>query len=115
MAFFARFSPFRAIRDLRVFLSQRQPYELGFLALSIVVTTLLIAGFVKDSHIERPYKRDIIYVKSWRADRSIEEVRAQLAKDAPIEAAQRAEFERKQAERRAQFKRYDDALKKWGI
>ena len=113
--FFSRLSPIRAIQDLRVFLSHRHPYELGFLFLSIVITGLIIAAFVKDSHFERTYKRDIIYVQNWRADRSDAEIRAQLAKDAPIEKARRDEFLKAQEERKAAFKRYDDALKKWGI
>lgn len=113
--FFSRLSPIRAVQDLRIFLSHRQPYELGFLVLAIAMTMLIIAGFVKDSHFERPYKRDIIYVQSWRADRSDAEVRAQLAKDAPIEKARRDEFLKAQEERKASFKRYDDALKKWGL
>jgi hypothetical protein len=114
-AFFARFSPFRAIRDLRVFLSHRHPYELGFLFAAIVITTLLIAGFVKDSRIEKAYKRDIIYVENWRADRTDAEIRARLAKDAPVEAKKREELRRLQEQRKAEFKRYDDALKKWGL
>ena len=53
MQFFARFSPFRAIqRPARCSWPQRQRHELVFLFLSIVITTLLIAGFVKDSHVE---------------------------------------------------------------
>ena len=63
-------SPLRAIRDLRVFLSARQPYELIFLALSLMVTTALIAGFVHDSYEERPYKRNIQYFESWPLTRS---------------------------------------------
>lgn len=114
-AFFSRFSPFRAIQDLRVFLSQRHPYEVGFLFLAIVITTLLIAGFVKDSRFEKAPKRDIIYVENWRADRSDAEIRARLAKDAPIEARQREEARRRLEARKAQFKRYDDQLTKWGL
>lgn len=114
-AFFSRFSPFRAIRDLRLFLSQRHPYELGFLALAIMITTLLIAGFIKDSRVEKAYQRDIIFVENWRADRSDADIRARLAKDAPIEARNREETQRRIEQRKAEFKRYDDALKKWGI
>ena len=115
MQFFARFSPLRAIRDLRLFLSYRQPYELGFLALAMVVTTALIAGFVHDAHVERPYQRNIIYVESWPLNRSDAEIRAQQKIDAPIEAKRKAEQERKLAERRAAFKRADEKLTKWGL
>ena len=115
MQYLARFSPFRAVRDLRVFLSHRQPYELGFLALSMVMTTLLIAGFVKDSRIKVPYHRDIVYVQNWRADRSIEDIRAQQKIDGPIEAKRKADYDKRQAEMRAAFKRYDDKLTAWGL
>ena len=98
-----------------MFLSHRRPFELGFLFLAIVLTTLIIAGFVHDSHIPKPYKRDIIYVENWRADRSDADIRARLAKDAPVEKARRDAFIKAQEERKAAFKRYDDALKKWGI
>lgn len=115
MRYFARFSPFRAIQDLRIFLSQRQSYELVFLFLSIVVTTLLIAGFIHDSHEERVYKREITYFQSWPLTRTDEEIRAQQKIDLPKELARKAEAERRAKERQEQFKRYDDALKKWGL
>lgn len=115
MRYFARFSPFRAIQDLRFFLSQRQPYELAFLFLSIVLTTLLIAGFVHDSHEERVYKREITYFQSWPLTRTDAEIRAQQKIDLPKELARKAEIERKAKERQEQFKKYDDALKKWGL
>jgi hypothetical protein len=114
-SFFSRLSPLRAIRDLRVFLSYRRPHELGFLVLAVVMTTLIIAGFVKDSNIPRTYQREIVYVENWRADRSIDEIRARLAKDAPIEAERRAELKRRQEALKAEFKKYDDTLTKWGL
>ncbi|HWK35002.1 hypothetical protein [Sphingomonas sp.] len=115
MRYLTRFSPFRAIQDLRVFLSARRPHELGFLALAIVMTTLLIAGFIHDSHEERVYKREITYFQSWPLTRSDEEIRAQQAIDLPKELALKAELERRQKERQAQFKKYDDQLTKWGF
>lgn len=115
MKYFSRLSPLSAIRDLRVFLSHRQKHELAFLALSLVLTGLLIGGFVKDSRIERVYKREIIYVESWPATRTDEEVRAQQAKDLPGEIERKKAFEKRQAERRAQFKRIDDKLVSWGF
>ena len=115
MKYFSRMSPLTAIRDLRVFLSHRQKHELVFLALSVLITGLLIGGFIKDSRIEKVYKRDIIYVESWPADRTDEQVRAQQAKDLPGEIARKEAFARKQAERRAQFKRVDDKLESWGL
>lgn len=115
MQFFARFSPFRAVQDLRLFLGQRQPYELAFLFLSIVLTTLLIAGFVKDSHVERPYKRDIQYFSSWPADRSDAQIRADQVRDMALRTKGDATLEKRQADLKASFKRVDDSMTKWGL
>jgi hypothetical protein len=115
MPFLARFSPFRAFQDLRLFLQQRQPHELAFFFLSIVLTTLLIAGFIKDSHIEKPYERDIQYFESWRADRSTAEIRAARVRDLALRTKWDATREKRQADMKASFKRVDDKLTKWGL
>ncbi len=115
MRFLALFSPLRAFRDLRSFLSRRKPHELGFLMLSMVLTSLTLFAFTRDSHFKKAYKRDIIYFQSWPASRTDEEVRAQQAIDAPIEARRRAAFEKRKADRQAAFKRHDDQLSKWGL
>ncbi len=115
MRYFARFSPFRAIQDLRLFLASRQRYELAFLFISIVLTTLLIAGFVKDSHIEKTYKREIIYVQNWRADRSDAEIKADQLKDMATRTKLDAMQEKAMADRKASFKRVDDKLTSWGL
>ena len=115
MQFFARFSPFRAVQDLRLFLAGRQRHELVFLFLSIVITTLLIAGFIKDSHIERPYKRDIQYFESWRADRSDADIRADQVRDMALRTKGDVTLEKRQADMKASFKRVDDSMTKWGL
>ena len=115
MSFIQNLSPIRAINDLRRFLAQRQRHELGFLALSIVITGLLIAAFVKDSHFEREYKRNIIYVESWPASRSDTEIRAKQKIDSVEERRAKADYERRVKERQASFKRLDDKLKAWGL
>ncbi len=115
MRFFARLSPLAAIRDLRVFLAQRQRYELGFLALSIALTAALIAGFVHDSHEERPYKRQIIYVEQWPLSRTEAEIKAQQKIDQAAKEKRLAEEAREQKARQAEFKKIDDRLKAMGI
>src|SRR3546814_4766162 len=79
-------SPLRAYRDLRLFLGQRHPHQLLFGFLAIAVTGLIVAGFFHDSHIPTPYKRNIIYVEQWRADRSEAEILAQQKIDMKIKA-----------------------------
>ncbi|MFM9827860.1 MAG: hypothetical protein ACKVOB_03825 [Sphingomonas sp.] len=115
MSYLARFSPFRAIRDLRLFLSYRQPHQLLFLALAIVLTTAIIAGFIHDSYEERPYKRDIVYVQQWPADRSDAQIVAQQKIDSVERHKQIAELQKRQAARQAEFKKIDDKLKAWGL
>lgn len=115
MQYLARFSPFRAIQDLRLFLAGRQRHELVFLFLSIILTTLLIAGFIKDSHIERPYKRDIQYFESWRADRSDVDIRAGQVRDMALRTKADVTLEKRQSDMKASFKRVDDKLTKWGL
>lgn len=115
MGFFSRFSPVRAYRDLRLFFSHRQPYELGFLALAMLVTGFLIYAFSKDSYAEREYRPNIVYVEQWPADRTDEQILAQQKVDAPIKAARIAEQKKREEETRASFKRMDDKLKAMGI
>ncbi len=110
------FSPVRAYRDLRTYVTQReQPHRLLFLVISVGITSLLIAGFVKDSFFERAYKRDVQYVEDWRLDRTDEEI---IARQAVMKAERDkilAELKARQEKRQAEFKRLDDKLNSWGI
>lgn len=108
-------SPLRAVRDLRTFLKLRHRYELLFMLAAFFVTMLVVAAVFKDSYFERVYKRDIIYVQNWRADRTLEEIIAQQkidqAKREKLEAAAKAKADQRQRE----WKKIDDRLKEWGI
>lgn len=115
MGFFDRFAPVRAYRDLRFFLSQRQPYELWFLVLAMLVTGFVIYAFARDSYAEPEYRPNIVYVEQWPADRTDAQIRAQQKIDAPIKAARMAEQKKREDETRASFKRMDDKLKALGI
>lgn len=115
MNFFSRLSPLRAVRDLRVFLSQRQPHELWFLILALTLTGLLLIGFVKDSRVAPVYKRDIVYVEQWTLDRTDAEIIAQQKIDQVAKDARMAEFKARQDKRRAEFKRLDDKLNDLGF
>ncbi|MCC2980425.1 MULTISPECIES: hypothetical protein [unclassified Sphingomonas] len=115
MQFFARMSPFRAVRDLRLFLHQRQKHELIFLFISVMLTGLLLIGFAKDSKVEKVYKPEIVYVQQWRLDRTDAEIKAQQAIDAPIKQKMMDEQKRRQEELRESFRKVDDKLKRWGL
>lgn len=115
MQFLARMSPLRALRDLLLFLHQRQPHELGFLLLAILITGFFIFAFAKDSHVEKVYKPDIIYVQQWRLDRSEAEILAQQKIDQAKKDQEQAALEKEQAKTRAEFQRLDDKMKRWGL
>ncbi|RDE05849.1 hypothetical protein [Sphingomonas aracearum] len=115
MHFFRRFAPWQALQDLRRFLAQRKPYELGFFFLSVLITGAIIMGFAIDSYAPPTYKRDIIYFQNWRADRTDAQIIAQQKLDAPKEAAAKKAQEQREAAVRAQFKQIDDKLTKWGL
>ncbi|MDP1028053.1 hypothetical protein Q5H91_12585 [Sphingomonas sp. KR1UV-12] len=115
MNFFGRMSPLRAYRDLRVFFAGREPYELWFLIAAMAITGFFIYAFAKDSAIEPAYKRDIVYVEQWKADRTDAQIRAQQAVDAPIKAKRLAEQKAAQEERQRGFKKLDDAMSRWGL
>jgi hypothetical protein len=116
MAIFPRpVSPRRAIRDLRVFLAQRERHELVFAFLSVMITTLLIAGFYVDSRFEKPWKRDIQYFENWPANRSDADIRARLAEDLKLDKVKKAELEKKRQERMQQFQRLDKKMDDLGL
>ena len=115
MGFFSRFSPTRAYRDLRLFLSYRQPYELGFLALAMGITGFLIFAFLRDESIAPVYRPNITYVEQWSADRTDAQIIAQQKIDEPIRQRRLAEERRLDEERRAGFKRLDKKLERWGL
>lgn len=109
-------NPFAAIRDLRRFLGARQKHELIFGFLSIMITAILILGFVFDSKdLTKPWERDIMYVQDWPIDRSLEQIRAQQKIDMERRKIDEAKLAKLKAERQAEFKKVDDALNRLGI
>lgn len=116
MSLFRFLSPAHAYRDLRDYVAKReQPHRLLFLIISVGITSLLIAGFVKDSFFERAYKRDIQYVEDWRLDRTDEEIIARQAVMKVERDKLIADYRGRQEKRQAEFKRLDDKLNSWGI
>lgn len=115
MTFLKFFSPVTAWRDLRFFLATRKRHELGFLALSLVVTLLILVAFVKDSHFEKPYERNIIYVEQWPITRTDDQIRAQQKIDQAKRNIEKAELEKRRKAKQAEFKRLNDKLESWGF
>lgn len=115
MTFIARMSPFRAVRDLRIFLATREPYELWFLVAAMSITGFLIYAFAKDSYVEKEYRPRIVYVEQWKLDRTDAQIVAQQKIDQAKKAIEDKRIAKEIAERQAAFKRIDDRLKKYGI
>lgn len=114
MGYFRRLNPLRALGDLRRFLARRGRHEIIFLFAAFAACYALIAAFAFGTRVDKPWVRpEIIYVQSWRADRSDAEIVAQqkidLAKKKEQDAAE-AKFE---AEKRASFRRLKDKLSPW--
>jgi len=109
------FSPRRAYRDLRAFLAGRRRHELLFALPAAILTLLVIVGFYKDSRVERPYKRNIIYAESWPITRSDAEIHAQQLIDQAKKREATAKAEARAAKRREEFKKVDDWLTNRGL
>jgi hypothetical protein len=115
MNLFKNMAPLKAVRDLRVYMANRKPYELWFLVLALAITIAIWFGFLHDSQFEKPYKPNIIYVENWPITRSDKEIIDQQKRDKIKRDAERAEIEKKQKARQEEFKQIDNALKSVGI
>ncbi|MBN8808804.1 MAG: hypothetical protein J0I47_11325 [Sphingomonas sp.] len=114
MDYLRRLNPLRALGDLRRFLAQRGKHEIIFLFASFAICYALLATFVWGTTVEKPWVRpDIIYVQSWRADRSEAEILAQQKIDLAQKQKDDAEQARFAAEKRAGYKKLKDKLSPW--
>lgn len=112
--YLTRFNPFRALRDLRRFLYTRQTHEIWFMFASAAMCILIVSAFVADSSFEKPYvPPEIIYVKSWRADRTDAEIIAQQKIDQAIKERDDAKRKKLEDANKAAFKRLNDKLSPW--
>lgn len=110
------FSPLRALRDLRLFLHTRKPYELWFLGLAMVLTLAAVLALDHDATFQREYKPPtIIYVQQWRADRTDAEIIAQQKIDGPKEKAAKEAAARSEAKRLEGVRRLDKSLDRLGL
>lgn len=103
------------LQDLRDVLRIRHRYQLWFLLAAFATTGLILTGFYFDSYFERAYKREIIYVQNWRADRTLDEIVAQQKIDEEARQKREAEARAKAEKKRLEYKKVDDRLKSWGI
>ncbi|WP_447727928.1 hypothetical protein [Sphingomonas koreensis] len=103
------------LQDLREALRIRHGYQLWFLLAAFATTGLILTGFYLDSYFERAYKREIIYVQNWRADRTLDEIVAQQKIDEEARQKREAEAKAKAEKKRIEYKKVDDKLKSWGL
>ena len=116
MSFLTRFSPLRAVGDLRRFLAQREKYELGFFALSLAITGVVLFAFLRDANdIKAPYRPTIVYVEQWPLSRTDAQIRAQQKIDQFDKEKRLAAQKAQQAQVQAQYKKMDDRLKAMGL
>jgi len=103
------------LQDLRAVLRIRHGYQLWFLLAAFATTALILTGFYLDSYFERAYKREIIYVQNWRADRTLDEIIAQQKIDEEARQKREAAAKAKAEKKRLEYKKVDDKLKSWGL
>ena len=115
MSFFARLSPIRAINDLRSYLAGRPSYELIFLTLAVVITGFLIYLFARNDYTPPPYRPNIIYVEQWPMSRTDAQIHADQIVNQKAKEKRLVELKAAQDKRKAEFKKVDDALSRWGI
>lgn len=103
------------LQDLWNVLRIRHRYQLWFLLAAFATTSLILLGFYLDSYAERAYKREIIYVQNWRADRTLDEIIAQQKIDEAARVKREAEAKAKAEKKRLEYKKIDDQLKSLGL
>jgi hypothetical protein len=94
-------SPLTAWRDLKAFLGQQERHKFVFAAIAICVPMVIVTGFYVDSNIKP--EAQIIYVQSWPASRTDEQIKAQQKID-------QAERDKAAAERRRQYRELEKRL-----
>jgi len=113
-SFLGRYNPFRALLDLRRYLGTRKKYEILILFGSLMLCILIVGAFAAGSTVQREWRRPtIIYVQSWRADRSNAEIVAQQKIDGDKKKIEDAKQKKEDDERKAAFKRLNDKLSPW--
>lgn len=96
-------------------LRSRKRYQVWAMVISFVLVVAIFFGFIKDSKFLRPYKAEVMYFQSWPLDRSDAEIAKQRAIDDARIARLKAERDKKQKARQAEFQQIDNTLTGWGL
>ncbi|HEX2764538.1 MAG TPA: hypothetical protein VHM92_11950 [Allosphingosinicella sp.] len=101
-------SPRALWADIRAFTSERRPHQWMGIAVAVIMPVAIIILFITDGHTNIMPGRQIIYVESWPASRTDEQIKADQKKDQAARDAARKE-------RQEQYKRLDEKLERLGL
>ena len=96
-------SPKALIADFRAFIAERSRHQLVAAALAVAMPIIIVIGFIVDSRTNIDPGEQLIYVQSWSATRSDEEIKADQQR-------RQQEREAAQAERQRQFQQLEKQL-----
>lgn len=104
-------SPVNAFRDLRDAVMAPRKHKLLFFLLSLLGPLAIFGAMIQEAEtdkVERPVS--IVYIQQWPATRTVEDVRAQQAKDLPAELARKKEREAAAERTKQAYRKIADAL-----
>jgi hypothetical protein len=101
-------SPRALWADLRAFASERRPHQWVAAALAVAMPIAIVILFILDGRTNIMPGPQLIYVESWPADRTDEQIKAEQKID-------QAARDKAKKERQEQFKRLDEKLERLGI
>jgi hypothetical protein len=101
-------SPRALWADIRAFAAQRSAVQWWAAGFAVIMPFALIVLFLTDSRINTAPPAQIVYVESWRADRTDAEIIAEQKKH-------QAEREKRAKEQQEKFKRLDERLERIGL
>ena len=101
-------SPRAVWADLRAFAAERRPHHWAAAGLALAMPVFLIVLFLVDGRTNTAPPAQIVYVKSWPANRTDAEIIAEQKID-------QARREKARKEHQEQFKKLDDKLERLGI
>lgn len=109
MAVFPRPAKPRALlADIRSAFGGNRRHKLIFGAAAVGMTSLIVTGFIVESRSGILPGASVIYASDWTENRTDAEIQKQQKID-------QKELDAARAERRAQFKKVDDAMTRWGF
>lgn len=104
-------APIAAFRDFIEFVRAPRKHKLLFFCLSLLGPVALFAALLQEAETDAVYvPPKIVYFKQWPASRTVEDVRAQQAKDLPAELAAKKQREAAAERTKQAYRRIADAL-----